>query len=171
MKTTDLKNTEYGAFYKNYIVILGDAELIESLDSSYENFLKLIKTLPMEKYDFAYAEGKWTIKELIQHLIDTERIFCYRALRFSRKDTTELAGYDENFYVQNSKVGQRNIKGVLQEFNDVRMATISLFKSFDDEMLLCSGMANGNNLSVRALGFLISGHQVHHLNIIKERYL
>ena len=120
---------------------------------------------------YSYAEGKWTIKELVQHIIDAERVLSYRALRFSRNDTTNLSGFDEDWYVANSNGNERNFKDMLQEFIHVRNSTILLFKSFKPEMLLINGTASNSDMSVRALGFIIAGHQTHHLKIIKEKYL
>lgn len=171
MNLSQLDENEYNPHYKHYILELGDVDLFEILNASFEEFLETVKDIPEEKLVFRYDEGKWTIKELLQHLIDTERIMSYRALRFSRNDATELQGFDENWYVDNSNGNARNFKDLLDEFTCTRRASISLFKSFTNEMLQLSGTANGSDMTVRALGFIISGHQVHHLKIIKERYL
>ncbi len=171
MNSNQLNENEYSPFYKNYILALKNVNLIEVLTSSLEEILITVKNLPEEKLQYKYAEGKWTIKEIIQHLIDTERIMSYRALRFSRNDTTELEGFDENWYVDNSNGNERNIHDLLDELTLVRKTSVSLFKSFTDEMLIRIGTANGGDMTVRALGFIIAGHQMHHLMIIKERYL
>ncbi|MDD3722890.1 MAG: DinB family protein [Lutibacter sp.] len=171
MNLSQLNENEYNPHYKQYISALGNVDLFEILTTSSEELLKTIKDLPEEKLLFRYNEGKWSIKELLQHVIDTERIMSYRALRFSRNDATELQGFDENWYVENSNGNDRNFNNLLEEFTCTRRASISLFKSFTDEMLLLSGTANGSDLTVRALGFIIAGHQIHHLKIIKERYL
>ncbi|NQV78041.1 MAG: DinB family protein [Lutibacter sp.] len=171
MNSNQLNENEYSPFYKNYILALKNVNLIEALTSSLDEILVTVKNLREEKLQYSYAEGKWTIKEIIQHLIDTERIMSYRALRFSRNDTTELEGFDENWYVDNSNGNERNIHDLLDELTLVRKTSVSLFKSFTDEMLIRIGTANGGNMTVRALGFIIAGHQLHHLNIIKERYL
>lgn len=171
MNLSQLNENEYNPHYKHYILELGDVDLFEILNASFEELLETIKDLPEEKLVFRYDEGKWTIKELLQHLIDTERIMSYRALRFSRNDATELQGFDENWYVDNSNGNNRNFNDLLDEFTCTRRASISLFKSFTNEMLQLSGNANGSDMTVRALGFIIPGHQMHHLKIIKERYL
>ena len=171
MNLSQLNENEYNPHYKHYILELGNVDLFEILTTSFEEFLETVKDLPEEKLVFRYDEGKWTIKELLQHLIDTERIMSYRALRFSRNDATELQGFDENWYVDNSNGNDRNFNDLLDEFTCTRRASISLFKSFTNEMLQLSGTANGSDMTVRALGFIISGHQIHHLKIIKERYL
>jgi len=130
-----------------------------------------MKSIPEDKLYYRYDEGKWTIKEILVHIIDDERIYAYRALRFARKDSTELAGFDQENYAVNSGANKRSIESILHEFETVRKATISLFESFTDEALTSSGIANGNKVSVRALGYHIAGHEKHHVNIIRERYL
>ncbi|MFA5297595.1 MAG: DinB family protein [Lutibacter sp.] len=171
MNLSQLNESEYNPHYKQYILELGDVDLFKILNTSSEDLLKTVKDLSEEKLVFRYDEGKWTIKELVQHLIDTERIMSYRALRFSRNDTTELSGFNENWYVENSNGNDRNFNDLVEEFTSTRQASISLFKSFTNEMLTLSGTANGSDMTVRALGFIIAGHQMHHLKIIKERYL
>lgn len=121
--------------------------------------------------NFSYAQGKWTIAEVLIHLMDTERIFQYRALRFARNDKTELQGFDQDSYVPESQAPNRSRNDILEEFIAIRKSSIALFASLNDEMLLRSGLASGAKMSVRALGFVICGHQVHHFNILQERYL
>ncbi|MHB1195713.1 MAG: DinB family protein [Lutibacter sp.] len=171
MNLSQLNENEYNPHYKHYILELGNVDLFEILNASSEELLETIKDLSEEKLTFRYEEGKWSIKELLQHLIDTERIMSYRALRFSRNDATELQGFDENWYVDNSNGNDRNTLDLVEEFTCTRSASISLFKSFTREMMQLSGTANGSEMTVRALGFIIAGHQMHHLKIIKERYL
>ena len=171
MNSVHLNDNEYSPFFKNYINALGEVNLFEVLDNSISNFVNLVKDLPEEKLEFRYAEGKWTIKELIQHLIDTERILGYRALRFSRNDATEIHGFDEDWFVANSNGNERTINDLLDELTIVRKSSILLFKSFSKEMFSMSGLADGNEMTVRALSFIIPGHQIHHTAIIKERYL
>ncbi|MGV6845296.1 MAG: DinB family protein [Lutibacter sp.] len=171
MKTTDLNTSEFAPFYKDYIYSLGTVGLFEILTVSHQNILKTLTNLPEEKLNYSYTTGKWSIKEILQHLIDAERILSYRALRFSRNDQTEIPGYNEDFYVKNSNGKTRNIESLLKEFTLVRNATIALFESFSVEMLTNIGVANNSNMSVRALGFIIAGHQMHHLKVIKEKYL
>ncbi|MDO9039732.1 MAG: DinB family protein [Lutibacter sp.] len=171
MNLSQLDENEYNPHYKHYILELGNVDLFEILMISSDELLETVKDLSEEKMVFRYDEGKWSIKELLQHIIDTERIMSYRALRFSRNDATELQGFDENWYVDNSNGNDRNTIDLVEEFTCTRRASISLFKSFTDEMMLLSGTANGSDMSVRALGFIIAGHQMHHLKMIKERYL
>ena len=171
MNSENLKDNEYNSYYSGYVKILGNVDLMDVLKSSEKDILHTLSNLPEEKYLFRYEEGKWTIKELLLHIIDTERIFSYRALRFARRDTTDLPGFDVDPYVENSHANERSISDLLLEFSEVRAATISLFKSFSDETLMLSGTANGSLTTVRAIGFILSGHALHHLKIIKERYL
>ncbi|NLP57438.1 DinB family protein [Lutibacter sp. B1] len=171
MNSLFLPENEYAPYYKQYIGTLKNVDLLDALETSLNEILKTTTNLSDEKLTYRYAEDKWTIKQLIQHLIDTERILSYRALRFSRNDATEIHGFDENWYVNNSNGNDRDFKDLLEELTFVRKSSISLFKSFTDEMLALSGTANGSDVTVRALGFIIAGHQTHHLNIIKERYL
>lgn len=171
MNSIYVTENEYAPFYKNYIKALGDVNLFEILTTSLEDLLKTLANLPEEKLLYQYAEGKWTIKELIQHIIDAERVLSYRALRFSKNDATNLQGFDEDWYVANSNGNDRTIEELIEEFTFLRKASISLFKSFTTEMLKMSGTANESEMTVRALGFIIAGHQLHHLKIIQEKYL
>lgn len=168
-----LKNTEYASFYQPYIKVLldNDKGIIENLKGSLLEFELLLNDIPKEKQLYQYAESKWTIKELIQHLIDAERVFNYRALRFARNDETELSGFDENHYVTSCNANDRSYKLLFDEFVALRKSTIFMYQSFTDQMLLFEGKASGSYMSVRALGFITSGHLLHHLQVIKKRYL
>jgi hypothetical protein len=171
MKSNQLPINEYVDFYKSYIQVLEDVELIEELEICLHEFIKFVQNIPMDKFDYRYEVGKWTIKEIIQHLIDSERVFSYRALRISRNDKTPLPGFNENDYVDNSNGNDRNLQGLLTELAVVRQATLSLFNSFSQEQLTKIGIASNNEVSVRAIGFIIIGHQKHHQKIFAERYL
>lgn len=171
MTSLQLSENEYAPFYKNYIKTLGDVNLHQVLNDSFEDLIETLQNIPEEKLEYRYEEGKWTIKELVQHIIDAERVLSYRALRFSRNDATDLHGFDEDWYVDNSNGNSRNFKDILEEFSHLRKANIALFHSFTSEMLALIGSSNGSDMTVRALGFIITGHQTHHLKIIKEKYL
>jgi len=149
----------------------GGSVISQELEVSLHTFIRFVQNIPMDKHDYRYAEGKWTIKDIIQHLIDSERIFAYRALRFSRYDKTELPGFDENHYVEHAYANKRHMKDLLTELSTVRHATMQMFSSLNEEQLLRSGIASGHNVSVRALGFMTIGHQNHHMKIFQERYL
>ncbi len=158
-------------FYQTYIKTVGDERLIEILNSNQENTQKLLFDVTEEEGNYRYAEGKWTLKEVVSHLIDVERIMSYRALRIARKDTTELPGFNENDYVVHAQAEKRRMADLSREFAMVRRATIELFRSFDAETMLLVGTANNLPMSVLLLGFIIGGHENHHIAIIKERYL
>jgi uncharacterized damage-inducible protein DinB len=165
--------TEYAPYFEQYIKLVysEDTSILESLMSSQKEFESLLRNIPKEKHNFSYAEGKWTLKEVIQHIIDTERIFCYRALCFARNDKTSLPGYDQDVFVDNDNANDRNYYDLLDEMEVLRKSTIHLYKSFSEKALLRIGVASDEKMSVRALGYLFSGHQIHHLNVVKERYL
>jgi len=168
-----IPKNEYAPYFEQYMQLVSKDEksIIENLVASQKVFDDVLRNLPVEKHNFSYAEGKWTIKELIQHIIDTERVFSYRALCFGRNDNTSLPGFDQDVFVENDNANDRNYYDLLNEMEVLRKSSIQLFKSFSDEALLRVGVASNNKMSVRALGYLFSGHQMHHLNIIKERYL
>jgi hypothetical protein len=171
MNSNQLPVNEYAGFYATYIKAIENVELIEELEICLHDFIKFVQNIPMDKFDFRYAEGKWTIKDIIQHLIDAERVFSYRALRISRNDKTPLPGFEENDYVDNTNANGRSIQDLLTEFSAVRHSSLLLFKSFSDEQLTRIGIASGREFSVRAIGFITIGHQKHHQKVFAERYL
>jgi uncharacterized damage-inducible protein DinB len=142
MKSDQLPIHEYSTFFEGYIQALENVHLIEELEICLHDFIKFVQNIPMDKFEYAYSEGKWTIKEIIQHIIDTERILSYRALRFSRKDNTPLAGFNENDYVAFSNAKDRNLQDLLSELSSVRQATLALYKSFSQEQLKGVGTAS-----------------------------
>lgn len=168
----DITPQEYPHYYEGYFSLLDkETPLIESLEISLHDLIHFVQNIPMDKFDYRYEPGKWTIKEIIQHLIDTERVFSYRALCIARGDKTHFPSFDENSYADHSKANSRHLKDILMELSLVRHATISLFKSFTAEMLLEQGTASVQNHSVRAIGFMLLAHQAHHKKIYQERYL
>ncbi len=172
MKPSDLQPEEFAGHFATYInQVSSEYNLLEELEISVHRFIKFVQHIPMDKFDYRYAEGKWIIKDIIQHLIDAERIFGYRALRFARNDKTELPGFEENDYVDYANANKRSIQDLLSELAVVRQATLSLFKSFSNEELVRIGIASNKPMSVRALGFIIIGHQNHHQRVFEERYL
>lgn len=158
-------------FYHKYINLVKEHDLSEAMQNHQVNLVSELKNIADEKWDYRYAEGKWSIKELVQHIIDAERIFCYRALNFARKDPHELPGFDENEFAVVSKADKRSKQDLLDELTTVQKSSIQLFVSFDEEQLNESGKANGNSIYVNGIGFIIVGHALHHLNILRERYL
>lgn len=171
MKASQLPVKEYAEYFFPYISVLGEVTLIEELEISLHEFIRFVQNIPMDKFDYRYAEGKWTIKEIIQHVIDTERIFAYRALRISRNDQTPLPGFDENNYINNTEANNRGLQDLLTELSAVRHSNIFLFKSFSEQQLQRTGIASNAGISVRAIGFIMIGHQKHHQKVFEERYL
>jgi len=171
MKPSQLSDTEFAPFYQSYISLANEADLVEELEISVHEFIKFVQNIPMDKFDYRYAEGKWTIKDIIQHLIDSERVFAYRALRIARNDKTPLPGFEENSFANEANGNDRKLQDLLTELALVRQSTIMLFKNFSEEILLRTGIASDKPVSVRALGFIIIGHQKHHQKVFQERYL
>lgn len=166
------KQGEFPSYASMYIDLLpGDGLVLQHMEENVKMVKYLALSLPEEKLLFRYAEGKWSIKEILVHIIDDERIYSYRALRFARNDKTELPGFEQDDYSFYSKANERNIENILEEYESVRKSSITLFKNISDDAFLRTGVANGNKVSVRALIYHIAGHELHHLNIIKERYL
>ena len=161
---------EFPVFYKGYVDTVKDDVLAE-LDHQIESFTTLLKGIPLEKSGFSYAEGKWTILELLGHILDTERIMAYRALRIARNDSTPLPGFDENNYVANAHFADRSLIRMAEEFEHLRKANLFLIKSFNETELARVGLSNDKPISVKALVFIIAGHLNHHIRILKERYL
>src|SRR5271154_1485129 len=158
-------------FYKNYVKQIEETDLIQALRISGHRMLELVHFIKEEKSDYRYAEGKWTIRELLCHVIDAERIFAYRALRFARQDKTPLSGFEENDYAPRANASGRSLKKIADEMAHLRSSTIDLFEGFTPEMLMFKGTASNSELSVVALGFIIAGHETHHRKILMERYL
>ena len=171
MKTSDLQLTDQAPFYKTYTDVLGEVELMKCMRNQLENFPKFLESIPEDKFGYAYADGKWTIAEAIHHIIDTERVFQYRALRFSRGDTTSLPGMDQDVFVAGSNANKRSKSSLIKEYQIVRQSTLALFEDFDNAILKQKGIASNLEWSVGTLGFVICGHQKHHRNILRERYL
>lgn len=157
-------------YYKKYIALAGDGELMNELMQGglelYVSAAEKLESLGQK----VYAEGKWTVQEMLEHLMDTERLFQARALRFARQDKTELPGYDENLYATNARSNEIPLRKLLSDFRLVRSATIALFSNFNKEELMRTGTANGQEISVLAIGFILVGHPIHHFKVLEERY-
>lgn len=169
MLTLDLQTVP--TYYQNYVKHVMDLPLMEALKSSQQSLQKLLLSIEEQKGDFRYAPEKWSIKELVCHMMDAERIFCYRALRFARNDKTSLHGFDENTYAPEANAHARTLVQLAQECSHLRICTLDLFNSFTDDMLLRTGKANNTEIPVLALGYIIAGHETHHRNVMQERYL
>ena len=158
-------------WFHNYVNQVPENDLMEAMIKQTPTFINFFENIPIAKRDYRHAEGKWTIKEMLQHIVDAERVFAYRGLCIARKDTTPLPGFDENNYANNAKVNKRNWDEMMEEFKAVRRSSEILFGSFDEEQLDTNGTANNNPIYVLAIGFVLVGHVNHHISILKERYL
>ena len=163
--------TRVPEFYHNYISQVPENDLMDAFKKESPAVIQFFENIPASKHDYRYADGKWSIKEVLQHIIDAERVFCYRSLRFARKDSTQLPGFDENLFAENAKASSRNWNDLLEEFKAVRRSSEYLFGSFDSEQLESTGISNKHSIYVLGIGYIIVGHSIHHKNIIKERYL
>lgn len=163
--------TDFQNYIQRYIDQIPSDNWMEEMVNSGAETIQIFAHMSEEQALYKYAPEKWSLKELLLHLIDAERIFLYRALRFSRKDQTELPGWDEETYAQNSFADARTLTSLLEEFRAVRQSGIIFFENLNNSALPESGLANGNQISVETLGKLIVGHNYHHLDIIRERYL
>ncbi len=159
------------SYFQDYILLAHETDLIKALEINRDDLINLFSNLSPIKINYAYDINKWSIKQILQHIIDSERIFAYRAFRFSRQDSTELQGYDDEEYVKNSNSVKRTLNDMLEEFIAVRNSSIYLYKSLSEEMLDFKGVANGNMASARIYGWLSVGHAIHHCNVIEDRYL
>lgn len=162
---------DYPAAFHAYISQTDLPSPTEELLNHFDSTLEFFKTIPSTKYEYAYAPGKWTLKELLQHLIDCERIFCFRAVSIARGEKQSLPGFEEGDYVANSFANSRSWADMCNEFSVVREGSVLLFRSFNQEVLQRSGISNDKPISVNALGFALAGHTKHHLNVINKRYL
>jgi uncharacterized damage-inducible protein DinB len=161
----------YGEYYATYISLVKEDDVHISLTNSVNRSDKFWSSLTEKQGKFRYAEGKWSIKELLQHIIDTERIFSYRALAFARGETGALPSYNENDYADASLADERELSDLVQELSVVRQSTLLLFKSFSQQNLDIIGTASDSPLSARAAGFIIVGHEIHHVNVVSDKYL
>lgn len=169
MEETSL--TAFPVYYQSYVAQVPENDPVTALKNSAKLRKHLLADWPEERQDFAYAPGKWTVKELLSHLADSERVFVYRALRFSRNDETGLPGYDHNAYVPESGANERSFDSIAKELKQVRRATISFFTGLTRDQLARTGSANKVEMSVEQLAFVIAGHERHHLGVLEERYL
>jgi hypothetical protein len=162
---------DYPLPFEKYISLVKEESIVEALKNQYQPALNLLQSITEQKSTYAYAPDKWSIKELMQHIIDTERIFNYRALCIARGEQQSLPGFDENEYAANSNAGARKWDDLLNEFVSLRNCSKILYKSFTEDMLNSRGLSNGAPATVRSFGFIVVGHLQHHLNILQERYL
>jgi uncharacterized damage-inducible protein DinB len=158
--------------FKNYVKQVEETDVLQALKLSGFRMQVLIHSVPADKIDYRYGEDKWSVREVLCHLLDAERIFAYRALRFARNDSTHLPGFDENAYAPEANAAGRSMKKISDEFTHLRSSTVDMFEGFTEDMLRRRGISGNNNeVSVLALGFIIAGHETHHRKILSERYL
>jgi len=158
-------------WYHNYIRQIREDSVNEAIRANTPMAVSFLRSIPEEKWGYRYADSKWSIREMVQHIIDAERVFAYRALCIARGEKTSLPGFDENSYAALSKADKRGMEDLITEFETVRTSIEQLYASFDEEQLAATGIANNNRISVNAIGFIIAGHVKHHMNILNERYL
>ncbi|MBL4604470.1 MAG: DinB family protein [Flavobacteriaceae bacterium] len=172
MVQTKLKPEEFDVYYSRYIDKISDkTELRTGFTNGKKEIVNFFKAIPLEKLTYRYQPEKWTIKEVLQHLIDTERIFMYRCFRIARKDVTPLAGFDQNVYIDPSGANEKSLDDLLNEFIVNRNNSIALLYSLSNEDLQFIGNSNGSDMSARAAAFTILGHDIWHMEVLKERYL
>jgi hypothetical protein len=165
------KDVVAATFYEGYIALAKEDDPLKAIKKNTKEFKKLLGRIPAKKIDHSYAKGKWTIKETLQHIIDAERVFSYRALCFARKDKTALPSFDQSAWAASAAADKREWNELVKEFLAVRKSTQIMFASFDEGQLSSIGTASDNPVNVRALGLIIAGHTTHHMNIFKEKYL
>ena len=163
--------TDFQKYIQRYLDLIPTEDWMSELKNVTTETIDIYKNLSEQQGNFAYADGKWSLKVLLEHLTDTEKIFQYRALRFARKDSTELSGFDEEAFAKNGTADERNLAELIEEFHINRLSSLLFFSKLTKEQLQREGKANGNFINVETIGKLIVGHNIHHLNIIKERYL
>ncbi len=165
------EETEYLPYYGKYVSLVQDGDILDALDKQLNETLELLRSIPESQAGFRYAPGKWSIKELAGHIIDSERIFSYRALRFSRNDRTPVPGYEQDDYIREASFDDFPLGELASEFESVRRASIFLFKHLNEEAWTRRGVANDSEVSVRALAYIIAGHELHHREILRDKYL
>ncbi|HEX8394531.1 MAG TPA: DinB family protein [Longimicrobium sp.] len=163
--------SEFLEYYGKYVARVPGGDAMQVLQNQMDEVAALVRELPEERGGHRYAPDKWSIREVLGHIMDAERIFAYRALRIARGDATPLASFDENAYVPAGRFDQRTLADLMEEYQAVRRATILLFRPMDDEALGRMGVASGAGVSVRALAWIIAGHEAHHVHLLRERYL
>ncbi len=161
---------EYAPYYDRYISLIQGEDILNTLDQQRRQMMLLLSCRDEEEGDFRYAPGKWSAKEVLGHVCDTERVFAYRALRIARADATPLEGFEQDDYVRNGPFAQRPLGDLVEDFIAVRRATLSLLRNLDEAAWTRRGIANKNEVTVRALAYIIAGHELHHRRILEEKY-
>jgi hypothetical protein len=164
-------SSEYAPYFELYIEKVADGDILEILREQLGGFAGFLGTVGGEKAGHRYEAGKWSVKEVVGHIVDTERIFGTRALAIARCERTPLPSYDQDEYVEEANFDERTLTGLLEEFNDLRRSHLALFDSFADDIWMRRGVAGGNEVSVRGIAWILAGHLIHHETVIRERYL
>jgi uncharacterized damage-inducible protein DinB len=171
MKNNRPTSGDYAPFYESYVSKMSTDDIVSTLTNSFPERLHFLNALPTEKWEYRYADGKWTIKEILVHIIDAERVFSNRALRIARNDKTPLPGFDQDEYAPYMDANERSVASLMEEYTAVRQSTITLFKNFNAKMWKRDGIASGTHLTALAIAYIIAGHEEHHIRVIKEKYL
>ena len=166
-----LEQNEYAPYYQPYVELVADGNLITILSEQMKETITCLKDLSDVQAEYRYGEGKWSIKEVIGHMVDTERVMAYRILSIARGESQNLPGFNEEEYVRRANFTKKSIDELLQDFSIVRQSTVLLLKSLGEEAWLRRGLANNYEITVRALAVIIAGHELHHRSIIHERYM
>jgi hypothetical protein len=175
MKSTTAINArpqpgDYVPYYEKYVSLVPDQDILATLKKQLPETVRLLSACAEDKGDLRYAPGKWSVKEVLGHVIDTERIFSYRALRIARNDKTPIEGYEQDDYVKYGPFGKCSLASLIEEFTSVREATLSLFRGLDEPAWVRRGVANNSEVSVRAIAYIVAGHELHHRRILREKY-
>jgi DinB superfamily len=162
---------DYSTYYENYITLIGDEDILKILNDQSKKTQDILNSFSEHRGNYRYADGKWTVKEVVGHLLDTERVFAYRALCIARGEKKSLPGFDQNDYVSEGNFNRRELFDLNYEFRLLRESNLLLFRSFTPEMLKLKGFANESSVTVLAILFIIAGHEKHHMNVLREKYI
>ncbi len=171
LKIAHPESDEFDSYYQRYVSLVNDGNIISTLKNQIAETTDLLNKIDAEKADFRYAPEKWSVKELVGHVIDTERIFAYRALRIARGDQTPIEGYEQDDYIKNAEFAKCSLVDLAEELSLIRRANVLMFQNLSQTAWHRRGTANGKEISVRALAYILAGHEIYHVNILKERYL
>jgi len=162
---------EYAPYYERYVSLVPEGDVVETLSGQSGETLALLRSIPEERAGYSYAPGKWTIKQLVGHVIDGERVFAYRALAIARGDRASLPGMEQDEYMEHARFDERTLAGLCEEFDHLRRANVLMMRGFDADAWARRGVASDNEVSVLALAYVIAGHELHHVQVLRERYL
>lgn len=165
------QSTEYMSYYEKYVSLVPEGDVLETLSGQLDSTLTALRAIPEERAGYRYAPDKWSIKELVGHIIDTERIFAYRALRFARNDQTKLSGFEQDDYIRNATFDDCKLSELTDEFEHVRRGNLLMLRQLNEESWNRSGNASNAEVTVRALAYIIAGHELHHMNVLRDKYL